>query len=105
MIKEFEGKVAVVTGGASGIGRGLAHAFAKRGMKIVLADIDKDALDKVSQELRDIGVEVMSVITDVSDREQVAHLADVSYDRFGSVNLLCNNAGVGGDVILSIPLQ
>jgi len=96
MIKEFEGKVAVVTGGASGIGRGLAHAFAKRGMKIVLADIDKDALDKVSQELRDIGVEVMSVITDVSDREQVAHLSDVSYDRFGSVNLLCNNAGVGG---------
>ena len=102
MIKEFEGKVVVITGGASGIGRGLAHAFAKRGMKIVLADIDKDALDMVSQEIRDIGVEVMSVITDVSDREQVAHLADVSYERFGSVNILCNNAGVGKGGFISL---
>ena len=102
MIKEFEGKVAVITGGASGIGRGLAHAFAKRGMKIVLADIDKDALDIVSQEIKDIGVEVMSVITDVSDREQVAHLADVSYERFGQVNILCNNAGVGRGGIISL---
>jgi len=102
MITEFEGKVAVITGGASGIGRGFAHAFAKRGMKIVLADIDKAALDKVSQELRDIDVDVMSVITDVSDRDQVAHLADVSYERFGVVNILCNNAGVasGGPIRL-----
>jgi len=96
MIKDFEGKVAVVTGGASGIGRGLAYAFAKRGCKIVLADIDEQALEKVSKELSEIGAEVMTQITDVSDPEQVAHLADVSYERFGSVNILCNNAGVGG---------
>ncbi|MHA2283729.1 MAG: SDR family NAD(P)-dependent oxidoreductase [Promethearchaeota archaeon] len=96
MIKDFEGKVAVVTGGASGIGHGLAYAFAKRGCKIVLADIDKQALEKVSKELSEIGAEVMTVITDVSDPEQVAHLADASYERFGSVNILCNNAGVGG---------
>jgi len=96
MIKEFEGKVAVITGGASGIGRGLAHAFAKRGCKLVLADIDEQALEKVSKELSEIGAEVMTEITDVSDPEQVAHLADASYDRFGCVNILCNNAGVGG---------
>ena len=95
MIKEFEGKVAVITGGASGIGRGLAHAFAKRGCKLVLADIDEQALEKVSKELSEIGAEVMTEITDVSDPEQVAHLADASYDRFGCVNILCNNAGVG----------
>ncbi|MHA2393790.1 MAG: SDR family NAD(P)-dependent oxidoreductase [Promethearchaeota archaeon] len=96
MIKDFEGKVAVITGGASGIGRGFAHAFAKRGMKIVLADIDKENLDMVSQELQEIGTEVLTVIIDVSNPEQVAHLADVSYEYFGSVNILCNNAGVGG---------
>lgn len=96
MIKEFEGKVVVVTGGASGIGRGLAHAFAKRGCKIVLADIDELALEKVSKELSEIGAEVMTEKTDMSDPEQVAHLADASYERFGSVNILCNNAGVGG---------
>jgi len=95
MIKDFEGKVAVITGGASGIGRGFAHAFAKRGMKIVLADINKESLDEVSQELQEIGAEVLTVITDVSDHEQVAHLADVSYERFGCVNILCNNAGIG----------
>ena len=96
MIKDFEGKVAVITGGASGIGRGLAYAFAKRGCKIVLADIDEEALGYVSKELGDIGAEVMTQITDISDPEQVAHLADASYERFGSVNILCNNAGVGG---------
>jgi NAD(P)-dependent dehydrogenase (short-subunit alcohol dehydrogenase family) len=96
MIREFKGKVAVITGGASGIGRGYAHAFAKRGMKLVLADIDKEALEKVSQELSEIGAEVMTVVTDVSDHTQVAHLAEVSYERFGCVNILCNNAGVGG---------
>jgi len=96
MIKEFDGKVAVITGAASGIGRGLAHIFAKRGMKIVLADIDKENLEKVAKELEEIGAEVMTQITDVSDPDQVAQLADASYERFGSVNILCNNAGVGG---------
>ena len=95
MIKEFEGKVALITGGASGIGLGLAKAFAKRGMKLVLADINKEALDKVSKEFNEKNVDVLSVITDVSDPEQVAHLAKVSYERFGHVNILCNNAGIG----------
>ena len=96
MIKDFGGKVAVITGAASGIGRGLAYGFAKRGMKIVLADIDKENLEKVAKELKEIGTEVMTQITDVSDPEQVAQLADASYEHFGSVNILCSNAGVGG---------
>ncbi|MHA1914221.1 MAG: SDR family NAD(P)-dependent oxidoreductase [Promethearchaeota archaeon] len=95
MIKEFEGKVAVITGGASGIGLGLAKVFAERGMKLILADVNKDALDKVCKDFRDINVEVMGVMTDVSKPDQVAHLADVSYERFGHVNILCNNAGIG----------
>ncbi len=95
-MKNFKGKVVVITGGASGIGRGLAFGFAKRGMKIVLADIDEENLDKVAKELEEFGTEVMTQITDVSDPEQVAHLAEVSYERFGSVNILCNNAGVAG---------
>ena len=94
MIKDFEGKVAVITGGASGIGRSLACSFAKRGCKIVIADVNKETLDETAQELENIGSEVLSVITDVSDREQVSHLAEASYERFENVNILCNNAGV-----------
>jgi len=96
MIKDFKGKVVVITGGASGIGRGLAYGFAKRGMKIVLADINKENLEKVAKKLEESGTEIMTQVTDVSDPEQVAHLAEVSYERFGKVNILCNNAGVGG---------
>ena len=96
MIKDFKEKVVVITGGASGIGRGLAFAFAKRGMKIVLADIDEKNLNKVKKELEQFDTEIMTQMTDVSDPEQVAHLAELSYERFGSVNILCNNAGVGG---------
>ncbi len=102
MIKDFGGKVAVITGAASGIGRGLAYGFAKRGMKIVLADIDKESIEKVAKELEEIGAEVMTQITDVSDPKQVAQLADSSYERFGSVNILCNNAGVGGSGRISL---
>lgn len=94
MIKDFEGKVAVVTGAASGIGRSVAIAFANRGMKVILADINEEALEEVAQELGKISSEVLLKVTDVSDRTQVAELADFSYDNFESVNILCNNAGV-----------
>ncbi|MHA2355912.1 MAG: SDR family NAD(P)-dependent oxidoreductase, partial [Candidatus Thorarchaeota archaeon] len=76
MIKDFEGKVAVVTGAASGIGRSLATAFVNRGMKVILADINKDALEEVAKELGKISNEVLLKETDVSDRNQVAELAD-----------------------------
>jgi len=69
MIKEFEGKVAVITGAAHGIGRSLAHAFAKRGMKIVLADIDKKTLDEVTHELKKNSDNVLAKVTDVSKPE------------------------------------
>jgi len=95
MIKDFEGKVAVITGGASGIGLGLAKVFAGRGMKLVISDVNKEVLDKVTKEFIEKNVEVMSVICDVSDPKQVAHLAEVSYERFGHINILCNNAGIG----------
>ena len=94
MIKDFEGKVAVVTGAASGIGRSLATAFANRGMKVILTDINKEALEEVAKELGKISNEVLLKVTDVSDRNQVAELADFSHDNFESVNILCNNAGV-----------
>ncbi|MHA1467251.1 MAG: SDR family NAD(P)-dependent oxidoreductase, partial [Promethearchaeota archaeon] len=76
------------------MGRSLAHAFAKRGMKVVIADIDEEALKKVSLELEGMGTEVMSLVVDVSDPDQVSRLADASYEHFGKVSILCNNAGV-----------
>ena len=105
MIKDFKGKVAVITGAASGIGYGFSLAFAKRGMNLVLVDVDKENLEKVAQEIIEIGVDVMTMVTDVSDHEQVAQLADASYERFGNVNILCNNAGVGkgGPISLLTP--
>ena len=97
---DFQGKVAVVTGGGSGIGRALAHAFAKRGARIVLADIEKPALDSVASELERAGSEVLALRVDVADARQVTSLAESAYEAFGEVNVLCNNAGIacGGRV-------
>jgi NAD(P)-dependent dehydrogenase (short-subunit alcohol dehydrogenase family) len=88
---ELEGKVAVVTGGASGIGRAMAARFAADGMHVVIADVEPDALDATATEL---GVHAVRV--DVSDEASVAALADEVVSRFGAVHVLCNNAGVGG---------
>lgn len=96
MIKEFEGKVAVVTGAGSGIGLSMALAFAKKGMKIVLAEIDERRLKRATRRLNKVGVEVLALKIDVSDPKQVESLADEAYKHFGRVNILCNNAGVGG---------
>ena len=88
------GKVAVVTGGAAGIGRALAERFAGEGMKVVLADIDEAALAGTVKELRDRSLEVIGVITDVSSFESVERLRDATLDNFGAVHLVCNNAGI-----------
>ena len=92
---ELTGKVAVVTGGASGIGRGMARAFARSGMHVVLADIEQGPLDEVVAELAASGTEAIGVRTDVSQLEQVEALAARALERFGAVHVLCNNAGIG----------
>lgn len=93
-MKQLEDKVAVITGGGSGIGRSMAMAFAAEGMKIVIADVRDDALAAVRAELEDGGAAVHTVIADVSDAAQVQRIANETKKRFGAVNVVCNNAGV-----------
>ncbi len=93
---QFGGRVAVITGAGSGMGRAFASRFAAEGMKIVAADIQQDALDEVVAELTAAGQEVIGIRTDVSDPDSVRRLADAARNRFGAVHLLCNNAGVEG---------
>ncbi len=90
-MKKFRGRVAVVTGGAGGIGKALAKAFLGEGMKVVIADVEKPALDATTKEL---GGDVMGVVTDVSDPRSVQALADRVFDTHGACHVLCNNAGV-----------
>jgi NAD(P)-dependent dehydrogenase (short-subunit alcohol dehydrogenase family) len=90
-MKELRGRVAVVTGGASGIGKALARAFLAEGMKVVIADVEAPALDSASEEL---GGEVMTVVTDVTDPSSVEALADRVFEAHGACHILCNNAGV-----------
>jgi len=94
-VQDLKGRVAVITGGASGIGRALADAFAAEGMRLVLADVEAPALDKAAGELRDAGHDVIGVVTDVTDPESVKALADAAFAAYGAVHVLCNNAGVG----------
>ncbi|WP_208029214.1 SDR family NAD(P)-dependent oxidoreductase [Rhabdothermincola sediminis] len=94
-MEELRGKVAVVTGAASGIGLGLAKRFGAEGMKLVLADVDEPGLRAATDELRSAGAEVIGVRTDVSDGGDVEALLDATLDVFGAVHLVCNNAGVG----------
>ncbi|MFI6283873.1 SDR family NAD(P)-dependent oxidoreductase [Streptomyces sp. NPDC051018] len=90
-----EGQVAVVTGAASGIGLAMARRFAAEGLKVVLADVEEEALERAAGELADDGARVLARTVDVGDRDSVLALADVAYDTFGAVHVLCNNAGVG----------
>ncbi|HZW22640.1 SDR family oxidoreductase [Noviherbaspirillum sp.] len=94
-MKDFHGKVAVITGGASGFGREFAVIGARLGMKLVLADVQQDALDKVKAELEAQGAQVLAMRCDVRKAEQVTALADAAMEKFGAVHLVFNNAGVG----------
>ena len=93
---EFDGKVAVVTGAASGIGRALSDAFAGLGMRVVLADIEAGPLEATAQELRAAGADVFAVTADVSRFQDVERIGEAAMDVFGGLHLACNNAGVAG---------
>ena len=93
-MNEFQNKTAVVTGAASGIGLELARVFAEQGMNVVLADIEQPKLSEAVDAVTSLGAEALGVLTDVGSGESVAALCQASVDRFGSVQVLCNNAGV-----------
>jgi NAD(P)-dependent dehydrogenase (short-subunit alcohol dehydrogenase family) len=92
---QLDGRVAVVTGGAGGIGRAMGARLAREGMKVVLADVEPEALDAAVDELRAEGLEVSGQTCDVAEYDSVVHLRDVALERYGAVHLLCNNAGIG----------
>ena len=94
-MKDFKNKVAVITGGASGFGREFANIGAKLGMKLVLADVQQDALDKATEELSGQGADVLAVQCDVRKADAVQALADAVMHKFGAIHLVFNNAGVG----------
>jgi len=93
-MKNFIGKVAVITGGASGIGLATAKVLAREGMKLVLADIEQGPLDTVVSDFNTQGTEAIGILTDVSVRDQVNAMADRAFEHFGKVHILFNNAGV-----------
>src|SRR3954451_12439605 len=95
-MQTFEGRVAVVTGGASGIGLAMGRRFGQAGMKVVLGDVEKPALDGAVSELRERGVDARGVPCDVTDPQQMETLARAALDAYGAVHVFCNNAGVGG---------
>ncbi len=91
---DLENKVAVITGAASGIGRGMAEAFVDAGMRVVLSDVEEATLHATTAALRDGGADVHAVVTDVSVAKDVASLAESTLEKYGAVHVLCNNAGV-----------
>ncbi len=93
-MRDLAGKVAVVTGGGSGIGAALARALASEGMDLVVADIQADAAERVASELRAIGRRALALEVDVSSGESVEALASRTFAEFGACHVLCNNAGV-----------
>jgi NAD(P)-dependent dehydrogenase (short-subunit alcohol dehydrogenase family) len=104
-MEELRGRVAVVTGGASGIGRALAERFARAGMLLVLADVEEAALAATVADLEGAGAAAIGVRADVAVAAEVDAVRDRALDAFGAVHVVCNNAGVGGGGIIGAPLE
>lgn len=106
-MEKLDGKVAVVTGGAGGLGLAMARRFLGEGMAVVVADVEEKALTSAAESLGAAGGEVLPVVTDVTDPKSVGSLADAARDHFGAVHVVCNNAGVAGHFGLAweIPLE
>ena len=104
-MREFKGKTAFITGGASGIGLAMAKAFAEAGMNVMLADVEQSALDQARKDLGQYGNHVLGVACDVADPDSVERAAQATFSAFGKVHVLCNNAGVaaaGGTDLISV---
>jgi len=95
-MQDFDGKVAVITGAASGMGRAMAERFAQEGMKVVLADVEAGPLEIAVQQMHHAEHDVIGVLTDVSKAESVENLAQKALAAYGKVHVVCNNAGVSG---------
>src|SRR5262245_25415542 len=93
-MKDVDNKVAVITGAASGIGRGMAEVFVAARMRVVLSDIEGSALESTTMSLREQGADVHAVVADVSKAEDIDALAAAALQKYGAVHVLCNNAGV-----------
>jgi NAD(P)-dependent dehydrogenase (short-subunit alcohol dehydrogenase family) len=93
-MRDFNGRTAFITGGASGIGLALGRAFAQAGMKVMLADVETDTLDEAVNDLRKVTTDVRGIACDVADAASVDRAAQATYDAFGRVHVVCNNAGV-----------
>lgn len=93
-MKDVKGKVAFISGGASGMGLGMARAFAEAGMKVMIGDIERAPLDRAVAELTGKGAEADGIVVDVTDMEAVEAAAQATVDKFGKVHVVCNNAGV-----------
>jgi NAD(P)-dependent dehydrogenase (short-subunit alcohol dehydrogenase family) len=102
-VQDLEGKVAVVTAAASGMGLAMGRRFAREGMKVVLADVDEVQLGTSVDALKEAGADAFGVVTDVSDTESMGKLRDLTFERYGTIHVLCNHAGVGGGGAISSP--
>ncbi len=104
-MRDFKGKTAFITGGASGIGLAMAKAFAEAGMNVMLADVEQSALDQALKDLNQYGNHVRGVACDVADPDHVERAAQATFSVFGKVHVVCNNAGVaagGGIDLISV---
>ncbi len=93
-MEDLKGKVAVVTGGAGGIGKAICHRFGIEGMRVVVADLDRAGLDETVAELREHGFDATGLVTDVTKRESLDALREGTLEAYGAVHVLCNNAGI-----------